>query len=632
MSRLKRNDPCSCGSGKKYKKCCGASNVIAISPEIYNMELEQLHAEIISFALHEHGDKMEEVVTKYPPAFLVEDEEQLETYMTYVKLWAIMNVPLFDNNQTTFDLFYNRHLSKIKHTRTKNTFAEWSKAKPGVFDIRSIDEEAQKATVCNIITDDIYEIPYLEDDDFEENNIAIGIVVPYVQHHKFLFTMLEVFGDMREEIVNLTGVYTNKDGGLKKNFPPFLADVLMLGSDVLEWDNQAQEMVAELFTRNMKTKGADDEIISAAVLLWNIYCKKEHPVFKKLGSYAAAVDYFLQVNLTDDPMTQSQIAIEYGTTATTVSTNYRRLEKVLDEEMANMMEEDIDGDTVHTPVSSNMEHEMRDIHKHLEGMDFSSEDELQTYLNDLLANGGIPSTPSTSSRDLALDKLFQAAQAHGYRRTQLINEALSIYPNSPDAYILLADDAKTINEQRQLVHQAMIVGKKDLGKNYFTENIGHFWSLIETRPYMRAKETYATLMYNLSDVQEAMLHYEELLELNTNDNQGIRYRLLPIYIEQEMYTVAQSLIKFFEDDGTANFCFNNVLVHYYIKGMTSKTKSLLKVANKQNPFVRDYLLGKKPIPNRGYTHTGFGDETEAIVYAQEHIHLWSGKHKLLKEL
>jgi len=24
-SRVKRNDPCPCGSGKKYKKCCGAS-------------------------------------------------------------------------------------------------------------------------------------------------------------------------------------------------------------------------------------------------------------------------------------------------------------------------------------------------------------------------------------------------------------------------------------------------------------------------------------------------------------------------------------------------------------------------------------------------------------------------------
>ncbi|HKO92383.1 MAG TPA: SEC-C metal-binding domain-containing protein, partial [Polyangiaceae bacterium] len=24
--RVLRNDPCSCGSGKKYKRCCGASN------------------------------------------------------------------------------------------------------------------------------------------------------------------------------------------------------------------------------------------------------------------------------------------------------------------------------------------------------------------------------------------------------------------------------------------------------------------------------------------------------------------------------------------------------------------------------------------------------------------------------
>jgi uncharacterized protein YecA (UPF0149 family) len=26
--KIGRNDPCPCGSGKKYKKCCGASGVL----------------------------------------------------------------------------------------------------------------------------------------------------------------------------------------------------------------------------------------------------------------------------------------------------------------------------------------------------------------------------------------------------------------------------------------------------------------------------------------------------------------------------------------------------------------------------------------------------------------------------
>jgi len=29
MAKIGRNDPCPCGSGKKYKKCCGAQNAVA---------------------------------------------------------------------------------------------------------------------------------------------------------------------------------------------------------------------------------------------------------------------------------------------------------------------------------------------------------------------------------------------------------------------------------------------------------------------------------------------------------------------------------------------------------------------------------------------------------------------------
>ena len=36
-----RNDPCTCGSGKKYKKCCGKANVVDISTVI-DEELDRI--------------------------------------------------------------------------------------------------------------------------------------------------------------------------------------------------------------------------------------------------------------------------------------------------------------------------------------------------------------------------------------------------------------------------------------------------------------------------------------------------------------------------------------------------------------------------------------------------------------
>lgn len=36
MSKINRNDPCPCGSGKKYKKCCGLKEQQARKPRLSN--------------------------------------------------------------------------------------------------------------------------------------------------------------------------------------------------------------------------------------------------------------------------------------------------------------------------------------------------------------------------------------------------------------------------------------------------------------------------------------------------------------------------------------------------------------------------------------------------------------------
>ncbi|RDW16002.1 hypothetical protein CWR48_17545 [Oceanobacillus arenosus] len=54
MNNIGGNDSCPCGSGKKYKKCHGTSNVVEIGPGRYNSQLERLHSGLIAFAFNEY--------------------------------------------------------------------------------------------------------------------------------------------------------------------------------------------------------------------------------------------------------------------------------------------------------------------------------------------------------------------------------------------------------------------------------------------------------------------------------------------------------------------------------------------------------------------------------------------------
>jgi len=642
MNKVGRNDPCPCGSGKKYKKCHGASNVVEMSPERYNSELERLHEGLITFAFSEYEDELVRIIQKFPQPSFLEDQERMDSYMSGLTAWLILHEPIKDD-QTIFDIFYKRQQKKIKHESVRRTFAAWSRVTPSIYKVLSITEE--RAKLEDNRTKDMYHIAIPEESDLEEGDMVIGILLPFVQQHEFLLTMLE-FSGVNEKVIDTASVLSDEE--FTEDFPYILAHALAEGTNTfeLEWDNPLYEMVAELFTRHMRAKAAGEAVITTGTRIWKLFTERTNPSFRKLGTFAAAIEYVIQDTLLPESVvqTQKELAEEYDTTANTVSKNVRKITETMSEDLediaSRMNKEEVfpesveDADigkniTDNGPLS--MEKMMRDIQKTMGEQDFDSEEEMHQFLDQLMANQDSISSESTSPRDIAQDKLYEAQASKGTKRKKLVKEALEIYPNSPDAYTLMAEDAQTLNEVYQLLHQAVIAGEKDLGEAFFQENTGHFWMMTETRPYMRAKAELAAVLDHLDDKSQAITHYEELLELNPHDNQGVRYQLLPVYLEEGEYKKAEELLHQYDGDIAASFLFNDVLLHYFRDGLTSETKNLLKKADKQNPYVKDYLTGKKAVPKHAYDYIGIGDETEAAAYAQENIHLWKEAKPLIEE-
>ena len=110
--------------------------------------------------------------------------------------------------------------------------------------------------------------------------------------------------------------------------------------------------------------------------------------------------------------------------------------------------------------------------------------------------------------------------------------ALALSPHCADAYVLLAEEAAgSLKEALRLYQMGTEAGEKALGKAAFRKDAGHFWGILESRPYMRARAGLAQCLWISGLRQEAVTHYTGMLKLNPNDNQGIRYVLLPCLIE-----------------------------------------------------------------------------------------------------
>lgn len=200
--------------------------------------------------------------------------------------------------------------------------------------------------------------------------------------------------------------------------------------------------------------------------------------------------------------------------------------------------------------------------------------------------------------------------------------------------MLAEEAAKTPRAARDLYAQGVAAGGRALGDEAFAEYAGHFWGVIETRPYMRARLGLAQTLWTLGERTEALAHYEEMLRLNPGDNQGIRYVLLNALIALGEHDRAAELLKSYPDEMSAAWAYGRALCTFATEGATARATRELAHAKLTNAHVPAYLLRRRRLPRRLPDYYGMGDENEAVWYVSEHAESWDAvpdSHQWLEE-
>jgi tetratricopeptide (TPR) repeat protein len=215
----------------------------------------------------------------------------------------------------------------------------------------------------------------------------------------------------------------------------------------------------------------------------------------------------------------------------------------------------------------------------------------------------------------AQDVMYEAWERTTSRsRIALARKALGISPLCADAYVLLAEEAQSIEQARDLYAKGVDAGELALGPRGFKEYAGHFWGFLEARPYMRARAGLASTLVQLGDVEGALAHYRDMLKLNPNDNQGIRYVLAGCLLRQDNYSALKELLAAHEDGG-AFWLYTRVLVAF--REGDEKAAALVKNAWSANEHVPAILAGTKPAVRSHDGYITMGGPDEATYYVTE---------------
>jgi len=207
-----------------------------------------------------------------------------------------------------------------------------------------------------------------------------------------------------------------------------------------------------------------------------------------------------------------------------------------------------------------------------------------------------------------LDFLEQGEEAEAGR---CFFQSIEIDPTYADGYNHLANIAWRKGDWRQaegLYRKALELAEpevKDIPK-------GGFWLILESRPYMRALHGLGLTAWKQGRLEEAIGIFKQMLEINPNDNQGVRYLMGPLYHQLENLEEAA---RWYEQGGDDPHNLYNYGLALIQQNKLEKAARILIFAIFANPYIAPMLLDDK-LPKRDWWHSISWAEPE---YAEEYM-------------
>lgn len=204
-------------------------------------------------------------------------------------------------------------------------------------------------------------------------------------------------------------------------------------------------------------------------------------------------------------------------------------------------------------MSRETEKFFREFQKYADTQHIESEDDFQAVFEAFAAqqNGGILDGPDEPDAYDYLDMAYEAKSAK--KAEEYARKALELAPDLLDAECLLASYHAKVNGAYQAELEALLAkGEKQLKSQGITRegNAGEYYTLYETRPYLRVYMAYIDLLIAEGKLRKAVEACKDVLYLNEGDNMGVRHTLMTLYALLEDRAAGEDLYRTYPEEGS----------------------------------------------------------------------------------
>jgi len=351
VKKIGHNDPCPCGSGKKYKQCCMQKEhkTLDFEQQLLNRKLPVLRERIVRFALNEWEPAIDAALARWGKkgyAVVTTDE----TYYHLFLSWLIFNYPC--GQQTIFEHFIQQEAASLGE-RILQMLQGWRQAYPSLYEVMEV-APGEHYLLRDVFTRQEYHVEFTNTDAeflapaelemLSGEYLVLTVLVKVGNRYDYFLSYLGFAAEGKAYLIHkLTAIYQAKvaqgliaagdwPAFLRKFFPELLFLIYQWLEDGLDdamdadreimddfpWISSQEAEVALLFVREMQDE-FDYEDLLVGVALWHIYYQCAHPQIRSRAAQAAAITYLASEMRGKAKLTQKELAARYGVSASSIS-------------------------------------------------------------------------------------------------------------------------------------------------------------------------------------------------------------------------------------------------------------------------------------------------------------------------
>jgi uncharacterized protein len=316
MAALKRNDPCPCGSGKKYKKCCLQKlNAKSRFDQKDYRDFNELLPKIFDYS-KKFDDNIKPVYENCSRSFASMKQEDAKAFSQLMFHWMLFNWQ-DEKKQTVLEQFIKEH-QQVYSKPFQKFLDNWSSLEPRFFYVIHADKEyISLKDMWKDTTQTIHKTPVSE--SIESGRYVTGYLYPTPDGLSLGSDALELPPEMAEAFLDEC-----RTAGIvkQKHFTKRFDSALQLLHLLVKYGKEAHPDYEKIL---QALQLASRRSFTAAAASLREYLAEKNPRVTKPETFAAVLEYWAGKHLPhENTVSQKDVADKYGISSSTISSRYKQ--------------------------------------------------------------------------------------------------------------------------------------------------------------------------------------------------------------------------------------------------------------------------------------------------------------------